>query len=239
MDLAVPQGVAVFRYDKRGLGQSTGTFEEVTVANSTRVLAERASDVRAIVEFLATRPDIRADQIFLWGTSQGAWVAPLVTTQTSRVAFIIGVSGGGSSVGTSDHYDELTDNPAVTVEQATAQLASFTGPFGYDPERGGGVFQIERLGYDYAELIFHGWNKDIGRNTRQRIEVRKGNNSDIRIAVVRQMVAIIREYEQEDFLWVSQRLRRNVMLSARPRDRAGLEDFMMREFFPEVAPAQR
>ncbi|MGE0441165.1 MAG: alpha/beta hydrolase family protein [Gemmatimonadales bacterium] len=134
VDLAVPQGVAVFRYDKRGLGQSTGLFEEVTVANSDRVLNDRAADVAAIVEYLATRPDIRADRIFLWGTSQGAWVAPLVAGKTSRLAFIIALSGGGSSVGTSDHYDELTDDPSVTVAQATAQLAAFPGPFGYDPE---------------------------------------------------------------------------------------------------------
>ena len=66
-----------------------------------------------------------------------------------------------------------------------------------------------------------------------QIEVRKGSNSDIRIAVVRKMIAIIREYEQEDFLWESQRLGRSLTLSARARDNAGLEDFMMREFFPD------
>lgn len=111
--------------------------------------------------------------------------------------------------------------------------------FGYDPQQGGGVFQIERLGYDYAEFVFYGWNKDIRRNTKQLIDVRKGDNSDIRIAVVRKMVSIIREYEQEDFLWVSQRLGRSLMLSARPKDRAGLEEFMMQEFFPEFERMQR
>ena len=53
------------------------------------------------------------------------------------------------------------------------------------------------------------------------------------------MIALIRENTQDDFIWVSQRLGRNVTLSARPRDNAGLEDFMMRDFFPEVVPAQR
>lgn len=110
--------------------------------------------------------------------------------------------------------------------------------FGYDPRQGGGVFQIERLAYDHAEFIFYGWNKEIRRNTKQLIDVRKGDNSDIRIAVVRKMVAIIREYEQEDFLWVSQRLGRSLMLSARPKDRAGLEAFMMQEFFPEFERMQ-
>lgn len=111
--------------------------------------------------------------------------------------------------------------------------------FGYDPSRGGGVFQIERINLDYAEFIFHGWNKDVRRNTKQLIEVRKGNSSDIRLAVVRRMIAIIREYEQEDFLWVSQRLGRNLTLSARARDNAGLEEFMMREFFSDSSLPRR
>ena len=121
---ALQGGVAVVRYDKRGLGQSTGVFEEITVggANSERVLDVRASDVQAIVDYLAGRSDIRHDRIFLWGTSQGAWVAPLVAQRTSNVAFIINVSGGGSPVGTSDYYDGLADDPTKTIEELTARL---------------------------------------------------------------------------------------------------------------------
>lgn len=111
--------------------------------------------------------------------------------------------------------------------------------FGYDPRQGGGMFQIEQMSYDYASFIFYGWNNNINRNTKQLIEVRKGNNSDIRYAVVRKMIALIRENTQEDFLWVSQRLGRSVRLSARPADNAGLEEFMMRDFFPDAIPAQR
>jgi len=90
--------------------------------------------------------------------------------------------------------------------------------------------------YDDAEFVFFGWNRDIRRNTAQLIEVRRGNNKDIRIAVVRKIIAIIREYEQEEFLWESKRLGRNLTLSARAKDNAGLEDFMMREFFDAPAP---
>ena len=99
------------------------------------------------------------------------------------------------------------------------------------PRRGGGVFTVRHLGYDYAEFLFYGWNKDIRRNTAQVIEVRKGNNPDIRIAVVRRMIAIIRDHEQGDFVWESPRLERHVTLSARQRDTAALEAFLMREFF--------
>lgn len=107
----------------------------------------------------------------------------------------------------------------------------------YGPERrGGGIFQLERVGYTSAEFTFFGWNKDIRRRAKQTIEVQIGANPDIRIAVVRRMIVIIREHESEDFVWVSPRLGREVTLSARLRDNAGLEDFLMQEFFPESRP---
>lgn len=105
--------------------------------------------------------------------------------------------------------------------------------FGYDPKRSGGVFQIDRMSADYAEFVFFGWHLPAKRKMMQRIEVRKGSHPDIRVAVVRRMIAIIREYEKEDFQWESYRLNRTLTLSARPRDNAGLEDFMMREFFDD------
>ena len=103
--------------------------------------------------------------------------------------------------------------------------------FGKDPKNGGGIFQIKTMEYSYAEFYFFGWNKDISRNSKQVIEVRKGNNPDIQIAIVRRMIEIIREHETEDFLWESHRLGRQITLSARARDTAGLESFMMEEFF--------
>jgi len=107
--------------------------------------------------------------------------------------------------------------------------------FGYDPDRGGGVFQIQLMSDDYAEFTFIGWNQDIRRITKQLVEVRKGDNADIRIAIVRRMIAIIREHVQEDFLWESKRLGYRT-LSARPKDNKGLEDFLMGEFFGEAGP---
>jgi hypothetical protein len=103
--------------------------------------------------------------------------------------------------------------------------------FGKEPRNGGGVFQIKTMEFSYAEFYFFGWNKDINRNSRQVIEVRKGDNSDIRIAVVRKMIGIVREHESGDFLWESHRLGRQLMLSARARDNTELEAFMMQEFF--------
>ncbi len=133
VEIGLPQGIAVFRYDKRGLGGSTGTFEEVTTANSERVIALRASDVRAIVEQLATDPRIDPARIFLWGTSQGAWVAPLVASQTSRVAFVVAVVGGASPVGTVVEYERIARDSSLSIATATQRATEYAGPAGYDP----------------------------------------------------------------------------------------------------------
>lgn len=131
------------------------------------------------------------------------------------------------------------DENARATRLAVANLATPKARgFGQDPTRGGGVFQIKSKGVDYAEFMFFGWHADARRDLSQLVEVRKGNNSTIELAVVRRMIEIIRSYEQADFSWHSYRLNRSVMLSARLRDSAGLEDFLMREFFynPRIAP---
>ena len=96
-----------------------------------------------------------------------------------------------------------------------------------------GVFSITRIGYTSAEFTFRGWNTNFRRNWNESISVERGSNPDIQLAVVRKMIEIIRRYETRDFVWESRRLGRNVTLSARPEDTAGLEDFLLKEFFPE------
>jgi hypothetical protein len=131
------------------------------------------------------------------------------------------------------------DENARTERIVAANLTPpHTMAFGYDPTQRGGIFHIEHISDDAAEFIFYGWHKAMRRNMAQLIEVRKGGNPDIRIAVIRRMIAIIRDYEQADFLWESRRLGRNVTLSARTRDNAGLEDFLMAEFFGDPRPSQ-
>ena len=118
-----------------------------------------------------------------------------------------------------------------------ANLGALNTPtFGTEPRNSGGIFVLRRYNDIEAEFTFYGWNKDIKRRTTQKIEVRRGNNSDIRIAVVRRIIEVIRDYEQEDFSWSSQRLGRVIVLSARPADNAGLEEFMMQEFFASSRP---
>ena len=94
-----------------------------------------------------------------------------------------------------------------------------------------GVFQILGMDDRNARFSFRGWTDNYSNAKRQVIEVRADPGVDIQRAVVRRMISLIREYYKGDFNWDSHRLGRVVILSARLEDNAGLEDFMIEEFF--------
>jgi hypothetical protein len=138
-----------------------------------------------------------------------------------------------------------SEAPTVAIAKAepNAGLAAnlpvpATGVGTQDSKRGGGIFEIKRMDYDDAAFEFFGWNKEMGRRTPQLIEVRKGDNSNMRIAVVRKMIAIIRQYSKADFIWHSPRRDSDLVLSARLSDNAALENFLMHEFFDDPRALQ-
>lgn len=98
-------GVAVLRYDDRGIGGST-----VGAADDTSETF--AGDVRAAMEYLQTRKDIDGAKIGLLGHSEGGIIAPLVAVETGKPAFLILLAG--SSIPGSE----------LLVEQAVAVNAS-------------------------------------------------------------------------------------------------------------------
>ncbi len=137
------------------------------------------------------------------------------------------------------------ETPPVAIAKAdpNAGLAAnlpvpATGVGTQESRRGGGIFEIKRMAYDDAAFEFFGWNSDMGRRTPQLIEVRKGDNSDMRIAVVRKMIAIIREHSKTDFIWHSPRRDSDLVLSARLSDNAALENFLIHEFFDDPRALQ-
>ena len=86
----------------------------------------------------------------------------------------------------------MSDEAAQFNRAIAANLpAPARGVAAQEAKRGGGIFQIKRMTYDDAAFEFYGWNKDMGRRTPQLIEVRKGNNSDMRIAVVREFMSAL------------------------------------------------
>jgi len=137
--------------------------------------------------------------------------------------------------GLPDSASSSDERPHIDSAIAANLPAPSRGVAAQDPKRGGGLFEIKRMDYDDAAFEFFGWNADMQRRTPQLIEVRKGNNTDMRIAVVRRMIAVIREYSKDDFVWRSIRHNKDYVLSARLSDNAALEDFLMHEFFDDPA----
>ncbi|MFZ3088158.1 MAG: hypothetical protein WA123_08870 [Methylotenera sp.] len=94
-----------------------------------------------------------------------------------------------------------------------------------------GIFEITSLGARNATFAFRGWTNDYSTSKRQFFEVEANNGEDVRLLMIRRMIALIREHYQGNFNWESHRLGRSVVQSARLEDNAGLEDFLMMEFF--------
>jgi hypothetical protein len=124
---------------------------------------------------------------------------------------------------------------AEDVARATIERNLRTSP----TEGVGGVFTILRKGTRTAEFAFNGWRPESYRQWREVIEVDAGPGGDVERAIVRRMIELIRSHYAGDFRWESHRLGRVVILSARPEDNEGLEDFLIREFFgtPTLGPA--
>lgn len=94
-----------------------------------------------------------------------------------------------------------------------------------------GIFEITSLGGRHAAFSFRGWTNDYSNARRESFEVEASTGQDVRLVMVRKMISLIRQHYQGDFNWESNRLGRVIVQSARPEDNAGLEDFMMMEFF--------
>jgi pimeloyl-ACP methyl ester carboxylesterase len=88
--------IAVLKYDKRGSGQSTGSFT---------TYEDLGEDAAAGARFLQSRPEIDPKRIGFWGISEGGWTAPEAASRFSEAAFVICVSGGGLSPAAGEIYD--------------------------------------------------------------------------------------------------------------------------------------
>lgn len=87
-DYLTRRGIAVLRYDDRGIGKSTGSFANATTA-------DLAGDARAAVAYLKRRGDVDSTRIGVIGHSEGAVIAPIVAGRTKDVAFVVLMAGTG------------------------------------------------------------------------------------------------------------------------------------------------
>jgi dienelactone hydrolase len=129
----VTRGYAALRYDKRGVGDSTGTYSMVGVANSERMFADLAGDMAAGVAHLRSLPDIDARRIGLMGPSQAGWIIP-VAARLARPQFMIIVVGPTVTVGEEIYFSRFAEKTTTPLADLSGILRSFGGPHGFDPK---------------------------------------------------------------------------------------------------------
>jgi uncharacterized protein len=81
-------GIAVLRYDDRGVGKSEGSY-------ATATSADLATDAEAAYKFLMNNPKIDHSAIGLMGHSEGGLIAPIVASSNPGVGFIVSLAGPG------------------------------------------------------------------------------------------------------------------------------------------------
>ena len=84
------RGIAALIYDKRGAGKSGGETRSAS-------MEDLAADAVAGVELLRNIPEINRSKIGVAGHSQGGWIAPLASTMSRHVAFVIASAPSGVS----------------------------------------------------------------------------------------------------------------------------------------------
>lgn len=85
-DVLTRQGIAVLRYDDRGVGQSTGDPTEATSATF-------ADDAEAGFAYLLARPEIDTARVGLLGHSEGGLLAAMIAARNPQVSFVVLMAG--------------------------------------------------------------------------------------------------------------------------------------------------
>jgi uncharacterized protein len=107
-------GMAVFSYDKRGMGESTGDFNTADFYDFT-------TDILAVIKGLSKESSIDSTRIILWGHSQGGWIAPMVANRCKNIAGIISVSGPTDTPGVQTTY--WVENFLKTMNYSDKEVA--------------------------------------------------------------------------------------------------------------------
>ncbi len=110
-------GLAVYRYDMRGIGESTGRLFDFTYT-------DLANDLHAIVDAVQAHPAIDAEQVGLWAAGAPIWYASPVVAERDDIKFAKFSSlGAGNSLIRSSSPQLLNLRFTVATEEEIRAVA--------------------------------------------------------------------------------------------------------------------
>ncbi|QNL22201.1 alpha/beta hydrolase [Hyphobacterium sp. CCMP332] len=120
-------GIAVFTYDRRGSGESTGDF-------NTASLETLAEDGLNAIQLLKTRNDVVKNRIGFFGISQGGWLGPLAFSMAPNdISFMILLSSSGVSPAKQMEYSAVTtlkmNNYSKEIIEKAIHLRNITNDY--------------------------------------------------------------------------------------------------------------
>ena len=132
--LLLRHGVAVLAYDKRGIGQSGGTYPGESP--SEPAIDTLARDAAAAVRFLASRPEIDRTRVGLAGHSQAGWIIPVAASREPATRFAVIFSGPAVTADENDLFQDLAGQGERPQTMSDAEIDAEVlraGPGGIDP----------------------------------------------------------------------------------------------------------
>jgi pimeloyl-ACP methyl ester carboxylesterase len=150
-DALTRKGIAVLRYDKRGVGKSTGNPDTATTL-------ELAADSKAALAFLKSRKEVDGARIGLLGHSEGAIIAPYLAGHSREVRWLV-----------------LLAAPATTGEQTLLNQSELIGRAGGLSDE-----QLDAsLGFDRAAYALVRREKDPNVLAEKLVELVKKTGLDV------------------------------------------------------------
>lgn len=159
------QGIAVLRYDDRGIAESEGDFATATTQNF-------AEDAQAAINYLRQQERFAESPIGIIGHSEGGMVAPMVAAEDNNVDFIVLLAGPGVANDELMYLQNKLFIDAQSIPESAKEAYLDQQKTLFDLVKNGGDLPLKKL----EDLIFQEYEKrNGGMNLR--------NNADVQGAV--------------------------------------------------------
>ena len=108
------RGIAVLRYNKRGIGLNGTILDAGVVTNTT--FQELQQDAERALDALRRQPEVDADDVTILGHSEGTWIAPRIAIEDPGVGKIVLMSAGARNLYDILHY-QIIERSVETFEE--------------------------------------------------------------------------------------------------------------------------